>query len=61
MKTREHVGFAINRLSREEIKLFEGCGKTIRHIKIHSLDEVDEKKLVRLIKIIDKKAICKPC
>ena len=60
MKTRVHVGFAINGLSKEEIKLFEGNGKTMRHIKIHSLDEIDETKLVQLIKIVDKKSIYKP-
>jgi len=61
MKTRVHVGFAINGLSQQEIRLFEGSGKTMRHIKIHSLDDIDEKKLVQLIKMADKKAICKPC
>ena len=56
-----HVGFAINGLSKEEIGLFEGSGKTMRHIKIHSLDDIDTEKLVKLIKLVDKKAICKPC
>ena len=58
MKTRVHVGFAINGLSQEEIKFFEGSGKTMRHIKIHSLDDIDEKKLVQLIKMVDKKSTC---
>jgi hypothetical protein len=58
MKTRVHVGFSINGLSQEEIKLFEGSGKTMRHIKIHSFDDIDEKKLVQLIKLVDKKATC---
>ena len=61
MKTRVHIGFAINGLSQEEIKLFEGSGKIMRHIKIHSLNEIDEKNLIKLIKLVDKKAICKPC
>jgi hypothetical protein len=61
MKNRVHVGFAINGLNKEEIGLFEGSGKTMRHIKIFSLQGIDEKKLVKLIKIVDKKAICKPC
>ena len=61
MKNRVHVGFAINGLSKEEIGLFEGSGKTMRHIKIHSLEDIDEKKLVKLIKLVDKKTICKPC
>ena len=56
MKTRVHVGFSINGLSQEEIKLFEGSGKTMRHIKIHSLDDIGENKLVRLIKMVDKKS-----
>ena len=50
MKNRVHVGFAINGLNEEEIGLFEGSGKTMRHIKIHSLDEIDKEKLVKLIK-----------
>jgi hypothetical protein len=58
MKNRVHVGFAITGLSKEEIKLFEGSGKTMRHIKIHSFDDIDEKKLVKLIKMVDKKSTC---
>ena len=38
MKTRVHVGFAIN-----------------------GLNEIDEKNLIKLIELVDKKAICKPC
>lgn len=58
MKTRVHVGFTINGLSQEDIKLFEGNGKTMRHIKICSLDDINEKKLVQLIKMVDKKSKC---
>lgn len=58
MKERIHVGFAIGGLSEEEIKEFEGTGKTMRHLKIHSLDEFDKKKLVRLIKLVHNKAAC---
>ena len=58
LKNKVHVGFAINGLSKEEISQFEGSGKTMRHIKIYSLLDIDEKKLVKLIKMVDKKAIC---
>ena len=61
IRNRVHVGFAINGLTKEEIGLFEGSGKTMRHIKIHSLEDIDEEKLVKLIKLVDKKAICNPC
>ena len=61
IKNRVHVGFAINGLSKEEIDLFEGSGKTMRHIKIHSVEDIDEEKITKLIKLVEKKAICKPC
>ena len=60
MKNRVHVGFAITGLSSDEINLFEGSGKTMRHIKIPTLERIDEKRLVDLIKLVNEKAICKP-
>lgn len=61
MKTRVHVGFAVGGLSKDEIKFFEGSGKSMRHIKIDSPDEIDQKNLVKLIKLVYKKTDCKPC
>lgn len=61
MKNRVHIGFAITGLSEDEIKLFEGNGKTMRHIKIPTLESIDEKRLVKLIEMVHKKAVCKPC
>ncbi len=60
MKTRVHVGFAVTGLSENEINLFEGSGKTMRHIKIPSLESIDKKRLKEMIEMVDKKAICKP-
>ena len=57
MKNRVHVGFAITGLNKDEIDLFEGTGKTMRHIKMFSLDDIDEKRIVKLLKI-SKKAKC---
>ncbi|MCW4029013.1 MAG: DUF1801 domain-containing protein [Candidatus Bathyarchaeota archaeon] len=61
MKSRVHVGFAITGLSADELHLFEGSGQTMRHIKIPTIESIDEKKLVELIKLVDRKAVCKPC
>jgi len=61
MKNRVHVGFAITGLSEDEIGLFEGNGKTMRHIKIPTLESIEENRLVKLIEMVDKKAIFKPC
>ena len=60
MKTRVHVGFAITGLNKKEISFFEGSGKTMRHIKIPKLEDIDEKKLANLIEMVNKKAICQP-
>ena len=57
LKNHVNMGFAITGLSQEEIALFEGKGKTMRHIKFHSLDDIDEKQIVKLMKIA-KKAKC---
>lgn len=59
IKNRVHVGFAITGLSKDEMRLFEGTGKAMRHIKIPTIEDVDEEKLVKLIEIVNKKAICK--
>jgi uncharacterized protein YdhG (YjbR/CyaY superfamily) len=61
MKNRIHVGFAVAGLNNEEIGLFEGNGKTMRHIKVPTIESIDKESLVKLIKMVDKKGICKPC
>ena len=60
LKNKVHIGFAINGLSKEEISQFEGSGKTMRHIKIFSLSDIDDEKLIKQIKVVDKKAVCHP-
>ena len=57
LKDHVNMGFAVNGLSKKEINLFEGKGKTMRHIKIFSLKDIDEKRIIKLLKI-SKKAKC---
>jgi uncharacterized protein YdhG (YjbR/CyaY superfamily) len=61
MKNCVHVGFAVTGLSEDEIRMFEGSGKTMRHVKIPNLESIDETRLVKMIGMVDQKAICKPC
>ena len=61
MKDRVHVGFAITGLNKDEVGLFEGTGKTMRHLKINSIEEIDEKHLAKVIKLVDQKSICPSC
>ena len=60
MKNRVHVGFAITGLTKEEIDMFEGTGKTMRHIKIHSIEDIQEEKIIEMINLVNKKASCPP-
>lgn len=57
LKDHVNMGFAITGLSKEEMALFEGNGKTMRHVKIFSLDDIDEKRIRKLLKT-SKKAKC---
>ncbi|MFX0081986.1 MAG: DUF1801 domain-containing protein [Candidatus Hodarchaeota archaeon] len=52
LKTHVNLGFSIKGLTKEEIELFEGSGKTTKHIKIKALENIDEKKIVKLLKMI---------
>ena len=61
MKDRVHVGFSINGLNDEELKILEGSGKTMRHIKINTMDDIDIKKLIKFIRIVNEKSTCNSC
>ena len=56
-----NLGFAVGGLNKEEMGQFEGSGKTMRHIKIEFLSDINEQKLTGLIKMVYKKSSCKPC
>jgi len=53
-----NLGFAIKGLLKEEINEFEGSGRAMRHIKILSTEDIDQKKLIKLIMLVSKKATC---
>jgi hypothetical protein len=55
LKDHVNLGFSLMGLSKKELKLFEGGGKTMKHIKFYSLKEIDEKKIIKLMKLIKKK------
>jgi putative endonuclease len=46
--------FSIAGLTKKQLALFEGNGKTMRHIKIRTIADFDEKKLVKLLKMAGK-------
>jgi len=54
-KKKVHLGFSIIGLSKDEQNLFEGTGKMMRHIKIFSLEDIDESKITKLLKLVGEK------
>ena len=52
LKDHINIGFSVEKLTDEEMSLFEGKGKYIRHIKLFSLDEVDESRIITLLKVV---------
>ncbi len=52
LKGHVNIGFSIEGLTADEMSLFEGKGKLMRHMKVYSLDDIDEKRIVKLLKIV---------
>ncbi|MFX0075817.1 MAG: DUF1801 domain-containing protein [Candidatus Hermodarchaeota archaeon] len=52
LKNHVNLGFSIRNLTGDEIALFEGDGKTTRHIKIKNLDDIDEKRISQLLDLV---------
>lgn len=51
-----NMGFSIIGLTPEEIKLFQGTGKTMRHLKFENIDSIDNEELVKIIILVREKA-----
>ncbi len=54
LKDHVNLGFSIERLSKDEIALFDGGGKTTKHIEIGTMQDIDEKRIVKLLKMVGK-------
>ena len=52
LKTHVNLGFSIKNLNKDEIDLLEGTGKTMRHIKIERIEDIDEDRIVKLLKMV---------
>ncbi len=51
-----NMGFSIIGLAPEEVKLFQGSGKTMRHLKFGNIDLIDREELVETIRLVRDKA-----
>ncbi len=52
LKTHVNLGFSIKDLTKEEISIFEGSGKTTRHIKVKTFEAIDKEEIIKLLEMI---------
>jgi len=57
LKDHVNLGFSVKGLSEQEMALFEGKGQMMRHVKFYSLMDVDEARLVKLLKLVAEKSV----
>lgn len=61
LKDSVNLGFSVKGLSKKDKNNFQGEGTYMRHLKFKETKEVDEKNLIKLLKLVDKKAECGSC
>ena len=61
LKDHVNLGVSVNGLSEQERALFEGKGNMMRHIKFHSLADVDETKVKMLLRLVAEKSVDCQC
>ncbi|MCW8965535.1 MAG: DUF1801 domain-containing protein [Candidatus Pacearchaeota archaeon] len=54
LKDHVNLGFSTKGLTKDQIALFDGGGKTTKHIEIKSLKDIDQKKIIKLLKMVKK-------
>ena len=53
LKNHVNLGFSIKNLDNDEITLFEGDGKLMRHVKVKTLNEIEEERIVELLDLVN--------
>jgi hypothetical protein len=54
LKDHVNLGFSIKGLSKDQMALFDSGGKTMKHIEIGTMQDIDEKRIVKLLKLVRK-------
>ena len=52
LKNHVNIGFAIQGLTAEELSLFEGKGKLMRHLKVFTVDDIDEAEIAERLRLV---------
>jgi hypothetical protein len=52
LKDHVNLGFSLKGIAKEDMALFDGGGKTMKHIEISSLKNIDKKRIIGLLELV---------
>ena len=55
LKDHVNLGFSLKGLTKDDAALFDGGGKTMKHLEISSPKEIDRKRIVKLLKLVEER------
>ena len=55
LKDHVNIGFSVRGLTDEELSLFEGKGFYMRHVKIFSMQDINESEIVKRLELVREK------
>jgi hypothetical protein len=58
LKDSVNMGFAVKGLPKTDLKLFEGTGKLMGHLKFRSMGEIGRERITGLMRLVFEKAEC---
>src|SRR4030042_3464290 len=61
LKDSVNLGFSVKGLDKEDMENFAGTGEYMRHLKLKDAKKIDEAKIIKLLKLSNKKAECGSC
>jgi hypothetical protein len=53
-----NLGVSVKGLNKQDMSNFSGTGKYMRHLKFKDVKDIDEANIIKLLKLVDKKAEC---
>jgi len=56
LKDHVNLGFSIEGLAKEDLALFDGGGKTMKHIQVKTIDNINEERITKLLNLVYNKA-----
>jgi hypothetical protein len=56
LKDHVNLGFSIKGLKKEELTLFDGGGKTTKHIEIKKSSDIGDERIIKLLKLVNKRS-----